>query len=215
MSNPANSPGDRWFTDEVGSGRLPARFDFRCSGRRLMWVVTAIIMSLLYAVPAGVAIAATWRIFEKAGQPGWAAIIPIYNYYVFVVEVVKKPILWFILLFVPCVNIYILIMCFVELAKAFGKEAAYAVGLILLYPIFAAILGFGSAQYAPPEEGAPRRRRRDEYDEEEEEERRPARRRAAVAEDEDEEPRRPARRRRADDEDEDEDEYEERPRRRR
>ena len=184
-----------------------------------MFIMVLYVFFMLAAI--GVAIAALWRVFEKAGQPGWAAVVPIYNTYVLTLEVCKKPILWFILTLVPLVNAVIMILLMIELAKAFGKSTAFAVGLILLGPVFLAILGFGDAQYEAPE-GAPRRRRDydEEEEEEEEEERRPARRRAAVEDEEEEEeerPRRPARKRRVEEEDEDEDEgrYEERRRPRR
>jgi hypothetical protein len=184
-----------------------------------MFIMVLYVFFMLAAV--GVAIAALWRVFEKAGQPGWAAVIPIYNAYVLTVEVCKKPILWFILTLVPLVGAVIMILLMIELAKAFGKSTAFAVGLILLSPVFLSILGFGDAQYEAPE-GAPRRRREyDEEEEEEEEERRPARRRAAVEDEEEEEeeerPRRRTAKRRVEEEDEDEDEgrYEERKRPRR
>jgi hypothetical protein len=91
-------------------------------------------------------IAAMWKIFTKAGKPGWAAIIPIYNTIV-LLEVVGKPIWWFLLMFIPFVNIIILIIVDLELAKKFGQSTGFAIGLILLPVIFYPILGFGSAQY--------------------------------------------------------------------
>ncbi len=91
-------------------------------------------------------IAAMWKIFTKAGKPGWAAIIPIYNTIV-LLEVVGKPIWWFILMLIPFVNIIILIIVNLELAKKFGQSTGFAIGLILLAPIFYPILGFGSARY--------------------------------------------------------------------
>jgi hypothetical protein len=91
-------------------------------------------------------IAAMWKIFTKAGKPGWAAIIPIYNTIV-LLEVVGKPIWWFLLMFIPFVNFIILIIVDLELAKKFGQSTGFAIGLILLPVIFYPILGFGSAQY--------------------------------------------------------------------
>ena len=77
---------------------------------------------------------------------GWAAIIPILNTLV-LIKLVKRPIWWIILLLIPCVNIVVGIIPLIDLAKAFGKGGGFAVGLILLGPIFMLILGFGSAQY--------------------------------------------------------------------
>jgi hypothetical protein len=91
-------------------------------------------------------IAAMWKIFTKAGKPGWAAIIPIYNTIV-LLEVVGKPIWWFLLMFIPVVNFIILIIVDLELAKKFGQSTGFAIGLILLPVIFYPILGFGGSRY--------------------------------------------------------------------
>jgi len=96
-----------------------------------------------------VGIVAQWKIFTKAGKPGWAAIIPIYNVVVWL-EIVGRPIWWIVLCLIPCVNIVVLIILFVDLAKSFGKDGAFAAGLVLLSPIFMLILGFGSAEYQGP-----------------------------------------------------------------
>ncbi len=102
-------------------------------------------------------IAACWKIFTKAGQPGWAAIIPIYNWYI-LCKIVGRPGWWVILLLIPLVNFIIGIILCIDLAKSFGKGVGFAIGLILLGVIFFPILGFGSAQYQGPAAGglAPR-----------------------------------------------------------
>jgi hypothetical protein len=103
----------------------------------------------VYAVLIVVIFASLWKIFEKAGQPGWAGIIPIYNTFV-LVQIVGKPVWWFIMLLIPCVNIVFSIMLAIELAKVFNKGAGFAVGLILLPIVFYPILAFGDAQYTRP-----------------------------------------------------------------
>jgi len=91
-------------------------------------------------------IVALWFLFEKAGEPGWAAIIPIYNYLI-AIKVAGKP-WWFLLLFlIPIVNLVIYIIVLNGLSKNFGKDAGFTVGLFFLRFIFLPILGFGSAQY--------------------------------------------------------------------
>jgi hypothetical protein len=90
-----------------------------------------------------------WKIYEKAGKPGWAAIIPIYNYIV-MLEIVGKPIWWIILLLIPCVNIVIAIWVLNLLAKSFGQSEGFTIGLILLPFIFYPILGFGNYTYLGP-----------------------------------------------------------------
>lgn len=90
-----------------------------------------------------------WKLFTKAGKPGWASIVPIYNILV-LLEIVGKPWWYLLLMFVPVVNIVILIMVMIDLAKVFGKDGGFAVGLIFLSIIFMAILAFGQAKYIGP-----------------------------------------------------------------
>jgi hypothetical protein len=101
---------------------------------------------LIFAI---LTIAAQWKIFTKAGKPGWAALIPIYNFVV-LLELVGRP-LWFIVLFfIPFLNIIALILVMMDLAASFGKDMIYAVLLILFTPIMFLVLGFGDAQYVGP-----------------------------------------------------------------
>lgn len=106
----------------------------------------AAIGSLIYlAIVIGV-IAGIWKTFVKAGKPGWAAIIPIYNLIV-LLEIAKKPIWWFLLMLIPIVNFIIAIIVMIEVAKAFGKGTGFGLGLAFLGFIFFPILGFGDAEY--------------------------------------------------------------------
>ena len=106
----------------------------------------AIIGFLFYLAIIGVVIAGFWKTFVKAGQPGWASIIPIYNIYI-LLKIVGKPGWWVLLFFVPVVSLVIAIIVSLEVAKAFGKGTGFGVGLALLSPIFYPILGFGDATY--------------------------------------------------------------------
>jgi hypothetical protein len=91
-------------------------------------------------------IVALWFLFEKAEEPGWAAIIPIYNYLI-VIKIAGKP-WWFLLLFlIPIVNLVIYIIILNGLSKSFGKGSGFTVGLFFLRFIFLPILGFGSSKY--------------------------------------------------------------------
>ena len=94
-------------------------------------------------------IASMWKVYVKAGQPGWAAIVPIYNIIV-LLNIVGKPLWWIILFCIPFVNFVIIIMIMIELAKSFGKSTGFAFGLLLLGFIFFPILGFGDARYQGP-----------------------------------------------------------------
>lgn len=105
--------------------------------------------SLVQLIVTVLVVVAMWKVFEKAGKPGWAAIIPIYNF-IILLEIVGKPIWWIALLFIPIVNIVIAIWVINLLALSFGKESGFTVGLILLPFIFYPMLGFGDAEYQGP-----------------------------------------------------------------
>ena len=94
-------------------------------------------------------LAGLWRIFTKAGKPGWAAIVPVYNYVV-LMEIIGRPVWWVVLYFIPVVNAVVGIINAIDLAKAFGKDVGYGIGLALLSPIFYPMLGFGKAVYVGP-----------------------------------------------------------------
>ena len=105
-----------------------------------------IIFILLFVV---FLIAAQWKVFVKAGQPGWAAIIPIYNIYI-MTKIGGKPGYWTLLCLIPLVNIVFIIWLYNMISKSFGKDEGFTAGLILLGFIFWPILGFGSAKYLGP-----------------------------------------------------------------
>ena len=90
-----------------------------------------------------------WKIFEKAGKPGWAAIIPIYNIIV-LLEIIGKPVWWIILLFIPCVNIVFAVWMYNLLSKSFGQSEGFTIGLLLLPFVFFPLLGFGNYPYLGP-----------------------------------------------------------------
>lgn len=91
---------------------------------------------------------ASWRLFEKAGLQGWKGLIPIYNTYCLYQMAFGKGKGWYIIcLLVPCVNAILSIVYSVKLAKVFNKGIGYALGLMLLNPLFMMILAFGDAEY--------------------------------------------------------------------
>ena len=102
-----------------------------------------LIIELVFIV---VVIAGMWKMFTKAGKPGWAAIIPIYNVVV-LLEVAGKPIWWIILYLIPVVNLVIAILVMAGVSRNFGRGVGTTIGLIFLPFIFYPILGFGSARY--------------------------------------------------------------------
>lgn len=88
----------------------------------------------------------TWKVYQKAGQPGWAAIIPIYNLYI-LFKISWGKGLYILLLLIPLVNVVILYLTVYKLALSFGKGIGYSLGLILLPMVFFPMLGFGDATY--------------------------------------------------------------------
>ena len=108
-----------------------------------------IVPMLFIAVIAIAIIAGFWKMFEKAGKPGWASIIPIYNLIV-ILEIVGRPIWWIILYIIPCAGIIVSIVVCIDLAKSFGKGTGYGLGIVFLGFIFIPLLGFGDAKYIGP-----------------------------------------------------------------
>ena len=102
-------------------------------------------LAIIVAVVAG-----TWKAFEKAGEPGWAAIVPIYNVYV-MIKIGGNEWWWLILLFVPVINVIAILKISIDVAKAFGQGLGFGLGLWLLAFVFWPLLGFGDYEY----QGAP------------------------------------------------------------
>jgi hypothetical protein len=158
-----------------------------------------------------VVIIGIWKVFEKAGEPGWASLVPVYNLMV-MARIAGQPEINGLLCFIPIVGIYFGAMLCIDLAQKFGKDAMYGIGLLLLGIIFFPMLGFGSAQY----EGGRRKKRR-RYDDDDDRPRRRPR-----DDDDDSPPRRPSpssqgiadrpRRPRQRDDDDDDDDRPRRPR---
>jgi hypothetical protein len=122
------------FQDDSGQGSSA----FGAGAGAAVTVVSLAVMVIV--------IAAMWKVFQKAGQPGWAAIIPIYNIIV-LLKIAGKPIWWIILFLIPLVNIVIAFIVALGVAQKFGKGTGFALGLFFLSPIFYPILAWGDAQY--------------------------------------------------------------------
>ncbi len=106
-------------------------------------------MVIFIVVLAVIYIAAQWRIYEKAGKPGWAVLIPFYNFIV-LLEIVGKPWWWLLLMFIPVVNFIFGIWVINLLSKSFGQNEGFTLGLIFLGIIFYPMLAFGNYEYKGP-----------------------------------------------------------------
>ena len=104
----------------------------------MYWIV---YLGVIVAVFAGF-----WKAFEKAGVPGWAAIVPIFNIYV-MTKMADKPGWWVVLALIPLVNLVAIILICMAIAPKFGKSEGFGVGMALLSFIFWPIVGFGDAQW--------------------------------------------------------------------
>jgi hypothetical protein len=104
-------------------------------------------IAIIYLAVIVFLIASQWKTFEKAGQPGWACIVPIYNMYIMSKICGVKN--WW-LIFIPIVNIYIIFVIMIAIAKSFGKDTGFGIGMVFFGFIFWPILGFGDAQYIGP-----------------------------------------------------------------
>ena len=107
----------------------------------------------IFGIIAIIGIVAMWKLFMKAGQPGWAAIIPIFNVIVFL-RVVNRPWWWLLLMLIPIVNIVLYIIVCFDLGKSFGKGGAFSFFLVFLLSIIGyLILAFGKSEYKRIERG--------------------------------------------------------------
>ena len=119
-------------------------FDSAFAGTAIMGLSAGImIFSLILSL---ISIISYWKLFVKAGKPGWASIVPIYNTIV-MIEIAKLPIWYFILFFVPIVNIFALFKINIEISKKFGKSTGYGVGMTLIPIIFIPMLAFSDNVY--------------------------------------------------------------------
>ncbi|MCP4150612.1 MAG: signal peptidase I [bacterium] len=93
-----------------------------------------------------IAVVGVWKVFTKAGKPGWLSIIPILNLFI-IVDIAGKPLWWFLLFLIPGVNVIILFIVYIALARKFGQTAIFGFGLVFLPIIFWPLLGFGEFRY--------------------------------------------------------------------
>jgi hypothetical protein len=125
------------------------QYDNHSAAGGIIGGIIAFIFILIYLAFIAAALAGMWKTFVKMGHPGWAGIVPYYNFFL-IVEAIGKPIMWFILLLIPCTAIVFYPMILIEFAKRFDRGIGFALGLIFLPFIFWPILGFGSAKYLGP-----------------------------------------------------------------
>jgi hypothetical protein len=109
-------------------------------------IASMIIFVLVWLSIVAFAIISQWKVFTKAGQPGWAIFVPIYNFIV-ILKIVNKPWWWLFLMLIPIVNIVFLIIILHRVSLSFGKSGGFTVGLVLLSIVFWGILAFDKSEY--------------------------------------------------------------------
>jgi len=120
-------------------------YSYRYEGS-LLWLFIPLCFGLLIALFYAFC---SWKLFSKAGKPGWAALIPIYNTLV-LLEILGREWFWILLMLIPGVDLVIVVAMMLDLAKVFGKDTAYGC-LIVLFPyIMVPVLAFGDAKYLGP-----------------------------------------------------------------
>ena len=115
------------------------------AGMGLFWIVYILVFIVLMAL----FIVCQWKIYVKAGEPGWAALIPYYNIWVLMKITCNNNILWFILFIVAATSPVAAIISYIGLAKSFGKGVGTILLLIFLPIVGWPMLAFGKAEYDP------------------------------------------------------------------
>ena len=108
------------------------------------------LVPLLVIIPFAIfMIVSGWKVYTKAGQPGWACLVPIYNLYIWI-KIAGRPGWWIFLFLIPIVSLVISILVSIEVCRAFGKGIGFALLMIFLPFIALPILACGSAVYTAP-----------------------------------------------------------------
>ena len=108
--------------------------------------VVALLSFLLVLLPTVAVLAGYWLMFEKAGEPGWAAIVPIYNVWV-MVRISDNEWYWFLGMLIPLLNFFVAAKVFVDLAGEFGQGLLFGIATWILPFLMVPLLGFGDYQY--------------------------------------------------------------------
>jgi hypothetical protein len=108
--------------------------------------IVGILIMLVELAIAVLMIAGMWKVFVKAGEPGWAAIVPIYNI-IIMLKIAGKPVWWVVLFLIPVVSLVIAILVAIGIAQRFGKSSGFGVGMAFLPFVFYPMLGFGDAKF--------------------------------------------------------------------
>ncbi|MCH2108678.1 MAG: DUF5684 domain-containing protein [Polyangiaceae bacterium] len=107
------------------------------------------LSGLFYLAIGLLMVAASWNIYTKAGQPGWASLVPFYNMIV-LLKIVGRPMWWMLLLFLPLVNLVAILIISIDLAKSFGRGTGFGIGLFFFSFVFYPVLAWNQDEYQGP-----------------------------------------------------------------
>lgn len=110
-----------------------------------LWIILLVCCSLSVTV---IEMVAAWTVFSKAGQPGWAAFVPIYNF-VILCRIGGHSGWWVLLLLIPLVHFVIPFIVHIDVARKFGHSALFGVCFTLFDFIGMPVLAFSDARYDP------------------------------------------------------------------
>lgn len=125
------APVDIAWYEQLFNQASMSTSDYVCSAIMLVWAIICM-----------------WRMFQKAGLPGWGSLIPFYNIYLRL-KMAGRSGRWLLSLLFPPLFAIILIITYFDIAKRFGRHWTFGLGLWFLYPIFVGILAFGKSTYTP------------------------------------------------------------------
>jgi len=129
---------DRMFAQQSSSTTSAAAM----VGGLIVNLIFGIVVYILFVIGA-------WKVFTKAGRPGWWSIIPILNAIV-LLQITGRSGWWVLGYLVPLLNLFVQVRWGLEMAHSYGRGIGFAIGLIILEPLFLVILGFGDARYLGP-----------------------------------------------------------------
>lgn len=133
------------FSDYTGGSLFDSSLSSLSESSLTILSIVAIVSLAIFILQ----IVAKWKIFDKAGEHGWAALIPFYNTYV-LYKITWENGLFFLLSYIPCLNVIVTVMTNMKLSAVFGKNDGFAIGLSLLGFIFYPVLAFDSSEYDGP-----------------------------------------------------------------
>ncbi|NCY17429.1 MAG: signal peptidase I [Actinobacteria bacterium] len=116
---------------------------------------TAAVILFAVAIISVLHIIGMWKVLVKGGEPGAFSLLNLITClipvsFIPIMRMIGRPTWWVVLLYIPIVNLVVILIVSIELSRSFGKGTGFGIGLWILAPIFYIILGFGSSTYRGP-----------------------------------------------------------------